>query len=290
MLKKLLSEQTKGLLSDESIQLIEKAITDKAQLQVEAALAKQDETYSAKLQQLLEAIDKDHTNKLKKVVKAIDGNNAQKLKMVIEKYNKVVNEQAESFKKSMVRNISKFLDITLEQKIPQNLVEEAVKEKKASIVLKQLRESLAVDSSLMKSSIKEALIDGKKQIDEAKQLAEETKKQNKLITEQLARTQASLILEQKTMGVSEKKKAYAKRVLEGKSPKFILENIDYTLSLFDKKEEEHIETLKNEAFDQRTITDENVIVEDTETEEILTEETEELNPLVEHYMGELGKY
>ena len=60
MLKKLLPEQVQDLLSEESVGAIEQALTDKIQLTVESALTEQDELYSKKLEQLLEAVDKDH--------------------------------------------------------------------------------------------------------------------------------------------------------------------------------------------------------------------------------------
>ena len=103
----------------------------------------------------------------------------------------------------------------------------------------------------------------------------------------MATTQANLILEQKTALLPEKKKAYAKRVLAGKSPKFITENIDYTLSLFDKKDEERLENLKDEAFDSRIATDDVITEEYTEIDQTINENSD---PNLNSYLGELQRY
>ena len=57
----LLPESVKEVLTEESVLSIEEAIKDKLTLSVEAALTSQDELYSEKLQELMQAIDKDHS-------------------------------------------------------------------------------------------------------------------------------------------------------------------------------------------------------------------------------------
>ena len=52
------------IFSSDFIKNIEEAIKDKVTLAVEAALTSQDELYSDKIQELVEAIDKDHSSKL----------------------------------------------------------------------------------------------------------------------------------------------------------------------------------------------------------------------------------
>jgi len=67
-----------------------------------------------------------------------------------------------------------------------------------------------------------------------------------------------------------------------------MENIDYTLSLFDKKEEERIQSLKEEAFTQRQIKQDRIVLEE-ETEESKTVAEEKFST-VQNYLSELGKY
>ena len=152
-IKQILAEATDGALNDEVLSEIENVfeqkVNDRVEIQVENELNEQDELYSGKLKELVEKIDVDHTAKLERVVEALDGDRAQKLKLVIEKYEKALNEEAESFQKDLVENISNYLDVYLEEKVPSQSIAEAVKNTKAVKVLEGLRNHLAVDLSLI---------------------------------------------------------------------------------------------------------------------------------------------
>jgi hypothetical protein len=288
-ISQLLKEATKDILTPETLSQIQEAfdaaVNERVTVNVEAALVKQDAEYTEKLKHLLEAIDKDHTAKLEKIVEAIDINNTAKLQLVVNKYRQTLKESAKEFKSTLVEKVSRFIDLYLEEKVPQKAVNEAVKNKKAAVILNNLRESLAIDSALMNESLREAILDGKTQIVESTQTIKKLSQEVTVLKENLQKEQARFILEQKTANLSDKKKDYAKRVLADKSPEFIIENIDYTISLFDKKEEELVETLKEEAFNERTVTTDSVI-EESSTEETTTSTT----PEVSMYMSELGRY
>lgn len=291
-ISKLLKEATQGILTEETLgqiqEAFETAVNERVKIHVEKALTEQDSEYTEKAQQLLEAIDTDHCKKLKRVVEAVDANNFQKLQMVVERYQKIIKEQASEFKGDLVERISDYIDIFIDTKIPQASINEAVSNKKARVILNKLRESLAIDSALMSESLKEALLDGKTQIDQYRELAVVAKQEIDTLKESLNKTKADLVLEQKISKLPQKKREYAQRVLEGKSPKFILENIDYTLSLFDKKEEERLDSLKKEAFEQRKVkTDRTLLKEDTEE---ISEKREENFTEVKNYLTELSKY
>ena len=289
---KLLKEATQGILTDETLNQIQEAfdsaVTEKVKIHVEKALTEQDAEYTEKAQQLLEAIDKDHSEKLTRVVEAQDLNNAAKLQSVISKYQKVIGEQATEFKSELVGKISDYIDVFIESKIPTKAIKEAVQNQKARQILNNLRESLAIDSALMSKSLRDALLDGKTQIVESKKAADQALTEASQLRETLGKAKAALILEQKTSKLSPKKKEYAQRVFEGKSPKFIIENIDYTLSLFDKKEEERLQTLKEEAFTQRQVQQDRVVIE--EDTEVYNENNEENFGHVSNYLNELSKY
>ena len=289
-ISQLLKEATKDLLTPETLAQIQEAfdaaVNERVTINVESALVKQDAEYTEKLKHLLEAIDKDHTQKLERVVEAIDVNNTAKLQLVVNKYRNALNESAKEFKSTLVEKVSRFMDLYLEEKVPQDAVNEAVKNKKAALILNNIRESLAIDSALMNASLREAIMDGKNQITESSQTIQKLAKEVSVLKENLQKEQARFILEQKTANLSDKKKDYAKRVLADKSPEFIIENIDYTISLFDKKEEELVETLKEQAFVQRTVTTDTVV-----EESVIEEKTENFtSPEVGMYMSELGRY
>ena len=138
-IKQILKEATDGALNEEVLSEIETVfeskVNDRVELHVEDALNKQDELYTEKLNELVEKIDVDHTDKLQRVVEAIDSDRAQKLKMVIEKYESELNESASKFESDLVDNISNYLDVYLEEKIPTDTISEAVKNTKAVKVL-----------------------------------------------------------------------------------------------------------------------------------------------------------
>ena len=290
-ISELLKEATNGLLNEKTLNEIQTAfdgaVTERVKIHVEKALVEQDSQYTEKLEQLLEAINVDHTDKLKKVVRAIDVNNVSKLQAVAKRYSQALNEQAKSFKNKMVDNVDRYLNMYLGKVIPTNTLHEAVYNRKAAIVLENLRKSLAVDSALMKKSLRDAILDGQKQISEKNSEVATLKQEAAMLKESVEKTQSALILEQKIATLPEKKKAYAKRVLEGKSAKFIKENIDYTLSLFDKKEEDRLDILKEEAFETRTVKSDRVVLEESAP---FQQQEEEATPFLNSYMNELGRY
>ena len=292
-ISELLKEATNGLLNEKTLNEIQSAfdgaVSERVKIHVEKALVEQDSQYTEKLEQLLEAINVDHTEKLKKVVRAIDTNNFSKLQAVAKRYSKALNEQAKSFKTAMVNNVDRYLNLYLNKVVPTNTLNEAVYNRKAAIVLEKLRSSLAVDSALMKKSLREAILDGQKQISEKNSEVSALKQQLSVLQESVEKTASALVLEQKLATLPEKKKAYAKRVLEGKSAKFIKENIDYTLSLFDRKEEDRLDALKEEAFETRTVRSDRVILEESAPAQ-QTEEESAATPFLNTYMNELGRY
>lgn len=285
-IKQILSEATNGALNGKVLSEIENVfeqkVNDKVEIHVEQALNEQDELYTEKLNMLIQKIDEDHSLKLKRVVNAIDSDRANKLKMVIEKYESALNGEAESFQTQLIESISDYLDVYLEEKIPAESVQEAVKNTKAKKILEGLRSHLAVDSALEKQSIKEAVVDGHNQINEASKKLESIAKENAVLKEELQTVKAGLILEQKTAGLDKRVKQYVSKVMQGKNAEFITENFDYTLKLFKKKESNRLETLKEEAYSTRENVD-RVIYEDTK-QEIVEEKVS--SP----YLQELSKY
>ena len=272
-------------LTPESMTEIQNAINskvqDKVKIHVEKALAEQDELYSKKLSQLLEAIDADHSTKLEKVVEAVDADRAQKLMLVIKKYENLLTEDANNFKSQLVEAISDYLDAYLEEAVPADEIKEAVRNKKAITVLENLRSHLAVDAALQKESIKEAILDGRNQINEASNKLESIVAENATLQYELNAIKANLVIEQRTQNLDEQQKKYIKKVFSNKSPEFIKENFDYTLKLFDKKSNNRLEYLKEEA-----------LTESSNVDRVVFEQSETLNESVETspYLKELSKY
>ena len=248
-----LPEQAAEVLTEDSVKQIETAITEKIQLSVEAALTNQDELYAEKLEELVGAIDKDHTSKLNRVVKAVDHNNANKLITVVKRYENELNGRANTFKTTLVESISDYLEEYIDEAVPAEAIEEATKNRTSREVLANLRKVLAVDSTLMSESVKEAVVDGKSQIDKLAQKVNKLEKENNLLKKAYTTTKAGLVLESKTSHLTGRKKEYMIRILSDKSPKFIEENYEYTERLFDKKEKQRLGVIKEEAFIHRKV-------------------------------------
>lgn len=279
MLKDLIPQ---NILSEESVNAIEKAFADKLNLHTEAALAKQDELYASKLESLLEAINKDHSEKLVKVVEAIDKNNSVKLINVVKKYETELNESAASFKQQLVESISQYLEVAIDEAIPAGAIEEATKNKQALAVLEGLRKTLAVDSALMKESIKEAVVEGKIQIDEATQKAEVLAAENAKLKREISEMKKAVFIESKASKMPATKQEYIKKVLSDKDYKFVVENFDYVSKLFDKREAEQVETIKEQAFASRTVK--------ADAPKVVNEKKEQKDPLLSGYLNQLGRF
>lgn len=290
-IKSILKEATQDLLSEEVLKEIENAfnasVSEKVQIHVTKALTEQDEDYSKKLEHLLEAIDADHTKKLEKVVEAIDANHADKLKSIVAKYQQALEQEAKTFKDETINNISTYLESYLDETIPAEDIKNAVKNKRALAVLEQIRSLLGVDAALAKDSVRTAIVDGKRQIDEAAQQLEAAQSENEQLKKQLASREAELTLEKKTVGLNARKKEYVNKVMKGKSAQFITENIDYALGLFDKTEKERLQNIKDEAVSETVAQDVDVpaVVEESATE-AAPEQAVHMSP----YLKELSKY
>ncbi|MFZ4600459.1 MAG: hypothetical protein ACOYNN_17600 [Terrimicrobiaceae bacterium] len=288
-IKTILKEATQDLLTEDVLNEIENAFTtavnDKVQLHVTKALTEQDEDYSKKLEHLLEAIDADHTLKLQKVVEAIDTNHGEKLKAIVEKYTEALKKEAAKFKDDTINNISAYLESYLEETIPANDIKDAVTNRKALEILGQIRSILGVDAALAKESVREAIVDGKRQIDEASQKLEAVTKELAAAKAQLAARDAELTLEKKTVGLNARKRDYIAKVMKGKGSSFITENIDYALSLFDKTEKERLQNIKDEAINESAATKVDRPVEES-AQPVVEESVTHMNP----YLSELSKY
>lgn len=300
-LKKVASD----VLSEETLEAIEQAFTESvqakseelAQLRVEKALVEQDEEHAVKLEKLLEAIDADHTSKLHKVVSAIDKNHTQKLKSLVEKFRGEIDGDAKVFKEGLVDNISNYLDLYIEKALPIDDIQEAVKNKHAYTVLENMRKALSIDNALANEQVRDAVIDGKRQIDESIEKVKTLADENKILKENLNAKEAHLALERLTDGLPTAKKRHMYKVLEGKNVQFINENFHYTLEMFEKTEQEKLDELKQEATSNKKISDRVASEKKTVVQESVEQQIEQTDPgnrqdkgLFDNYMGELTRW
>lgn len=307
MSKNPVTEQLKkvadDVLTEDTLQAIETAFNESveskteelAQLRVEKALVEQDEAHAVKLEKLLEAIDDDHTKKLQRVVEAIDKNHSQKLVELVEKFRGDLDGDANMFKESLIDNISNYLDLYIEEAIPAQDVKEATKNNHAAKILETLRKSLSIDNALQNEQVREAVMDGKQQIDQAKSTVEQLQVEKKQLKQQVATQQAKLKIEELSEGLPATKRRHLEKLLAGKSAKFITENFEYTLQMFEKAEADKLDSLKEQATVGKKIADRAPAEKTEVVAESVQEQIEQTEPelqdsgLFNQYMGELGR-
>jgi len=269
----LLKEVGKDILTEDSLKQIETVfeeavdtkVDERTKIATEAALTTQDEDHSKKLEELLEAIDTDHTKKLNKVVDAVDHDRARKLKNVIRRYRQSINEEATSLKDTVVESVSDYLDSYIEEAIPTKTIEEATTNRRAYDLLKDIRKMLSVDMVLANETIREAVKDGKGTIDaQQKELNELTESHN-VVSEELEGLKKDLYLERKLVGLDDKQTNFVRRTFKDKDLTFIEENFEYTVNIFDKKAQESLDILKEEAMTENKTKEAKVVQEKVET-------------------------
>lgn len=285
-IKDLLNEDVKGLLTEESLTAIQNAFDSKVTLAIEQALEEQDGIYAEKLQSLVTSIDQDHSVKMKRVMESVDKNRASKLVKMVKMYERDLKVDGVKFKKTLIGNISSYLDEYLNECVSTEDLQAAVKNKTAFSVLENLRQVLAVDIVTQKKSVQSAILDGKAQLDALQKENAELKKNFKVLQESNDKTKKDLFLESKLSAFTdEKKKSFIKKTLDGKTLEFIEENFDYVTRLFDKAEKGKLKVIKEEAIEQRKVKPDFVKT----PEKVVTENVNNNDDTVDPYVSALSQ-
>ena len=277
MIKNILNEQFKDLMTEETLNAIEEAFQQavdeksKEKIQLESENVKQkldadytaklemiidriDEDHSAKLKKLVEAIDTDHAVKLQKIVKGIDKKHTAMLKQVVEKYEAELQEGAQNFQDTLVEQVSNYLDLYIDRTIPANQISEAVENIKAARQLAQIRQIVGITEEFVDTEVKEALVDGKKTIDSLRAELNEALKENAELNQRATKAESCIVLEAKTADMPSAKKQFVTKLLKNKSPQYIEENFSYVVDMFEKEAQEEVDEIKESVKKQFTRT------------------------------------
>lgn len=253
-IKDLLNDDVKGLLSEESLTAIQNAFDGKVTLAVEQALDEQDESYTEKLQLLVKSIDQDHSTKMQRVMESVDKNRAGKLVKLVKLYERELKNDGTKFKKTLIGNLSSYIDEYLEECVSKEDIQAAVRNKTAYTVLENLRGLLVVDTAAQNGAIRGAVLESKATLTALQKENAELKKQFKALYESNEQVKKDLLFESKLSTISDdKKKTFVKKALEGKSLEFIEENFDYVTRLFDKAEKGKMKVIREEAIENRKV-------------------------------------
>jgi len=283
-----INEETAKAITEAFDSAVDEKVNARVSLEVESVLAKQDDDHAVKLKKLLEAIDTDHSDKLQKVVNALTENHTSKLKNVVSFYRKAINEKANKFSTKMVSEISNYLDLYLDKKVPNLQLEEAVQNTYARKQLDKIRELVGIDSDYINESVKSVVSKGKSKIDELNEKLNDAYKENHVLSEKLKVNMNAVLLEKKTKGMPSAKKEFIFNLLNDKSSSYIEENFSYVVEMFERGEEEKSSDLVQEAKNKALSRDAKIPA----TTSVITESvsnTEEYNP-VSNYLNELSRF
>lgn len=261
-LKQIFESVDKDILSEDTLKaiasLVEEKVNEKVQervdLEVESAIQTQFDKFKTISEKAVAAIDADHTAKIKMVVEAIKEDNNQKLITVSEGYKAIIEKTAIDHRDSLVEAVDSFLSLYVEKHLPTEQIQEAAKNQYALKAIEEARKVLGVDEKYIKSNIKEALVDGKQQMDRLLRENNELKKKTAII-------ESKKILAEKTANLPVEVKKFVVSRLQGKPANFIEENFKYVLDMFKREEKSQrqnalLNEKKNFIVDRNRVADE----------------------------------
>jgi len=237
-----LTEESKSEISKVFEEVVSEQVTaqlnEKVEVAVNLALVEQDESHEAQLGQILEAIDADHSTKLQKMVENVDKEHTKKLEGIVGHYEQLLGEESKKLVTSLQTDISNFLDLTLDDLLPKDMLKEAVANTKATRKLKKIQEMVSVDEDFINESIREALDDGREQIESLRENMNTVLKENVRLSASNSKIGSELIIERKTKNLKDEKRLFVEQTFKGKSVDYVEENFDYALKMFERREQE----------------------------------------------------
>jgi hypothetical protein len=259
--KEILNEETLAAISTLIEQTVEKTVNDRLVLETEAKLLEMDEDHADKFRQMLEAIDRDHTAKVEMVVEAINKDHANKFLTLRNLYEQQLKKTAINHRDQFVESINEFLDIYVEQHLPTEMVEEAAKNKYYAKILSEAKEILGVDEKYTRNNIREAIKDGKNQMDQLVRENSELRR-SKLVEE------SRRLVAEKTANMPADMAKFVRARFANKAPDFIRENYKYVVEMYERKEQNEKRSALNDGktnfnVDRKRVADE-IIKESSE--------------------------
>jgi hypothetical protein len=224
-------------------------------------------------------------------MQTLDETHSIKLVKLVKLYENALKNEAEQFKNTLVEQLSNYIDLYIDKAIPAEQIREATENARSRKIVNEVKRLVGLSDEFVNESIKEALLDGKKQIDEANARTSEIEKQLKLISEKAAIAEKNLFLEKKLENFPTAKKEYMQRVLSEKSLNSIKENFEYVSEMYDKKESDDVETLRESTSPKTKGVD--VVVEDkkilNESKSYSTADTDGADFVAKAYVSEFTK-
>jgi hypothetical protein len=246
-----LSDEVKASIANSFDTAVNEAVdvrvNQRVELECKNLSEKIDQEHTEKVQNLIEAMDKTHTEMFKSVVNKIDASHTKKLKTVVEKFQKELTENANDFKDGVVSKISKFLDLKIDEMVPQTHLQEAVENIQSRKLVSEIKKLLSYDPDSINDDVKTALKEGYDAIESLKSELNDKAKQNLLLKEEVNQVKAHVLLENKTKGLPESKRNFVEKFMRDKTPDYIENNFQYVVEMFEENEKSEKEILAESA-------------------------------------------
>ena len=296
-LKPIFEQIDKNIFNEDTLKqvsaIIEAKVNEKTEarvtLAVEAATQTLDEEMTDKMTHLVktikENIDKDHLAKIQYVVEQLNTDHLAKMVTLKENYDKVLKETAQQHKMTLVESVDTFLEKYIDKNLPKQVIEEAAKNNHVKNLLQEARKVLGVDEKFVKNNVKEAFIDGKKQMDKLIQ-------ENAQLKQSKNKEEVQRFLVEKTANLPTELAKFLKKGFENKPLNLVKENFDYMVEMYEVREKKKKTTLLNESkpivsnVDRSTISGDALI---TESSSKNNSSTAPLNPLEDMYLDVLAR-
>ena len=279
--KEILSEDTLKAISTLMEEKVNQKVQERVTLEVENAVKTQYEKFKVVSEKAVAAIDADHLAKIKTVVDTLREDANKKLVTVSKGYKKIIAETAVKHRDTIVESVDEFLDMYIAKNLPKKEIEEAARNQYALKAIAEARKVLGVDEKYIQGNIKEALVDGKRQMD--KLLSENTELKKKAVV-----NESKKLLAEKTANLPVEVARFVRSRLDGKSAQFIAENFKYVIDMYGRKEKtEKRSALINESksfnVDRTRVADE-ILKEDVNR---TTKTVNSNNPMEDMYLSGL---
>jgi hypothetical protein len=238
-LKSIFESVDKEILSGDTLKsvatLMESKVDSKVQervaLELENAVKTQYEKFKVVSEKAIRAIDVDHTAKIKSVVAALMEEYDGKLLTVHNGYKKIISETAIGHRDAIIESVDDFIDMYIAKNVPKEEIAEAAKNQYALKAISEARKILGVDEKFITKNFKEAVVDGKKQIDQLL-------KENENLRKATVVSESKKLLIEKTSNLPVEVARFVRSRLEGKTATFIKENFQYTVDMFGRQEKQ----------------------------------------------------
>lgn len=227
--KEILSEDVLKSIASLVEEQVNAKVDQRVTLELESALKSQHEKFLKAGERATKLIDEDHTAKIKKVVAAINENHSKKLIQIKEGYDKLLKEGAIKHRDMLVESVNDYLDMYIEKNLPRQEIAEAAKNQYAVRAIDEARKILGIDERYIKNNVKEALVDGKNQMDKLI-------KENATLKQKATISESKRFLAEHTANLPNNVAKFVKSRLDGKPLTFIKENFQYVIDMYGRKE------------------------------------------------------